>query len=99
MANTTVDVKALARLGAKARLAELIAECDAILQMFPDLGQGEARPEQRAPDAETPRPSRRRRRRPRMSPAQRKAVSERMKKYWAERRKAKAGQAKTSRRQ
>ena len=88
MANTTVDLKALARLGAELRLAQLVAECDAILGAFPDLGQAPAREAVAETDAAPkPRPPRRRRR-PRMSAAQRKAVSKRMKRYWAERQKA-----------
>ena len=66
-----IDLKSLARLGAQARLAELVAEQDAILGAFPDL--------QGLPEAK----------RSRMSPAQRKAVSERMTRYWQQRREAK----------
>ena len=75
------QLQRLARLGAQARLVELRAEEGAIRRAFPDLA-GKGKP------AAAPR--RRRRRRSRMSAAARKAVSERMKKYWAERRKAKA---------
>jgi len=67
----------LARVGAQARLEELRAEDAAIRRAFPDL-------------AAKPPPAKGGRRRSRMSAAARKAVSERMKKYWAERRKAKA---------
>lgn len=67
-----IDLKSLARLGAQTRLAELVADEDAILGAFPDLqGLPEAKPK-----------------RSRMSPAQRKAVSQRMTRYWEERRKA-----------
>ena len=72
---TTFDMKALARRGAEVRLAELSEEIKAIYAAFPDLRRG-------APPAAS-----RRRRKP-MSAAQKKAVSARMKKYWAERRKA-----------
>jgi hypothetical protein len=39
-----IDMKDLARRGAQARLAELVAEMDAILRAFPDLGKAPARP-------------------------------------------------------
>ena len=39
-----VDMNALARVGARTRLAELVAEMDAILEAFPDLGKARARP-------------------------------------------------------
>jgi hypothetical protein len=77
------DLKNLARLGAKARLEELRQEEAAIRRAFPELfskGAG-------APPAATAGAGRRRRRR--MSAAARKAVSDRMTKYWAERRKSK----------
>ena len=78
------DLRKFARLGAKARLEELRQEEAAIRRSFPDLfsrGAGAAAASTDAPAT--------RRRRSRMSPAARKAVSERMRKYWAERRKAK----------
>ena len=71
------QLRRLARVGAQARLEELRAEEAAIRRGFPDL-------------AAKGRPAKGGRRRSRMSAAARKAVSERMKKYWAERRKAKA---------
>ncbi len=95
MANelTRDQVQRLARLGAQARLDQLEIERRAILQAFPDLAGGRG-PRGRRPQAEpasaAPAAARARRRRPRMSAAARKAVSERMRKYWAERRKAKA---------
>ena len=39
-----IDMRDLARRGAQARLAELVAEMDAILRAFPDLGKAPARP-------------------------------------------------------
>jgi hypothetical protein len=39
-----IDLKDLARRGAQARLAELVAEMDSILGAFPDLGKAAARP-------------------------------------------------------
>jgi len=78
----TEQLRRLARLGAIARLEQLKQEEAAIRAEFPELfGRG-----RRAVVADAPTPGRRRRR---MSPAARKAVSVRMRKYWAERRKAK----------
>ena len=81
------DLKAYARRGAEVRLAELRQEMSAILGAFPDLRTGRTKV---TASAESNGSSVRRRRRRRMSAAQRKAVGERMRKYWAERRKAKA---------
>lgn len=87
MANLNQDqLRRLARLGAVARLEQLHEEEAAIRAEFPELfggrrGTGKATKEA-AP--------RKRRRRAAMSAAQRKEVSERMRKYWAERRKASA---------
>ena len=39
-----IDMKDLARRGAQARLAEVVAEMDSILAAFPDLGKSAARP-------------------------------------------------------
>jgi hypothetical protein len=79
------QLRRLARLGAMARLEQLRQEESAIRSEFPDLfGRG------RQASAEDGQVSRgRRRRRRTMSAAARKAVSLRMRKYWAERRKAK----------
>jgi hypothetical protein len=78
----------LARLGAEARLEALERERQQILRNFPGLRAG-ATPStpERSESA-----SRVRGRRA-MSAAARKAVSERMTRYWAERRKAKAAGA------
>jgi len=85
-----VDMKKLARLGAQARLAELVAETDAILKAFPDLSAPTAPRSPRAePAADAVAPQRKPRRRHRMTAAERKAVSVRMKAYWLARRKAK----------
>jgi hypothetical protein len=73
------QLRRLARLGAKARLEEIRQEEAAIRAAFPDLFG--ARAATRA----------KRRGRRTMSAAARKAVSERMRKYWADRRKAKGG--------
>lgn len=81
----TEQLRRLARLGAIARLEQLKQEEADIRAEFPELfGRG-----RRAAVADVPRPGRRRGKRKTMSPAARKAVSERMRKYWAERRKAK----------
>jgi len=81
MANLTQDqLRQLAQLGAKARLEELRQEEAAIRAEFPELFR---RGRQGAGNGAAPRR--------RMTAANRKAVSERMRKYWAEQRKAKAG--------
>jgi hypothetical protein len=79
------QLRRLARLGAMARLEQLRQEEAAIRSEFPELfGRGrQAQPR----DGEAG--PRRRRRRRAMSAAARKAVSVRMRKYWAERRKTK----------
>jgi hypothetical protein len=75
----------LARLGAEARLRALEIERTQILRSFPGLKAGTT---QAAPSGAVGSvPARRRRQ---MSAAERKSVSVRMKKYWAERRKANA---------
>jgi hypothetical protein len=79
------ELQRLARLGARARLEELQREETAIRQAFPDLFRGRGG---------RPAAARGRRRRTNMSAAARKAVSVRMKKYWADRRKEKAARAK-----
>ena len=96
------EMRRLAQLGAERRLEELRQEEAAIRAAFPGLGRaagGErggrrpGRPPASAaatPAADSPAatPTRRRRRR-KMSAAEKRAVSERMRKYWAARRKAK----------
>jgi hypothetical protein len=83
-----------AKLGAMRRLEELRQEESRIRAAFPELFRPGRRTQSAgsaaasvASDAGAPR----RRRRSGMSAAQRKAVSDRMKKYWAARRKAKNG--------
>ena len=83
------QLERLARRGAQALLTELEQEAAAIRRAFPDLFRGRGRGRLAASDSAAA-PARRRRRRSTMSAAARRAVSERMKKYWAERRKAKA---------
>ena len=80
------DLRRYARLGAMRRLEEIRREEARIRSAFPELfgGRGVRQPGKpgAAPKA---------RKRTTMTPAMRKVVSERMKKYWAGRRKAKNG--------
>jgi hypothetical protein len=88
-----IDMNALARAGAEARLKDLQQEIAEIQRAFPGISDAGAldapkrrgRPESTAGDTSTSEP--RKRKRSPMSAAQRKAVGERMKRYWAERRK------------
>ena len=75
-------IRELARSGAEAALKQLRAEIIAIERTFPELAQGQRAIRQSLKKAKK---SGRK-----MSAAARKAVSARMKKYWAERRRAKA---------
>jgi len=77
-------LRELARSGAEAVLKQLRAEIIAIERTFPEL----ALPNKRRAVRQAFQKARTRMRA--MTDAERKAVSERMKKYWAERRKAKA---------
>ena len=101
---TSDDLRRLARLGAMRRLEDIRREEAAIRSAFPELfdhartqaGRRVGRPAKNAAtQSETVEaPARRggkaaKRSRPKMTAAQKKAVSERMRKYWAERRKAK----------
>ena len=81
---TAERLRDLARSGAETMLKQLRAEIIAIERTFPEL----AIPQKRKAVREALQKVRRRVRT--MSAAERKAVSERMRKYWAERRKAKA---------
>lgn len=89
------DLRRFARLGAMRRLEDIRNEEAAIRAAFPELFRGGSAPT----DATAPARSAKRakkakkagRRRAGMSAEARKAVSERMKKYWAGRRKAKNG--------
>lgn len=91
------DMRRFARLGAMRRLEDIRQEEAAIRAAFPELFSG-ARPAARAAKAGAPAAvpaktaaPKKARKRSTMSPAMRKVVSERMKKYWAGRRKAKNG--------
>jgi hypothetical protein len=74
-----IDMKSLAREGAKARLWQLETETNQLLQAFPDLRDGD-----RTPATSQGGTGRGRRE---MTAAERRSVSVRMKKYWAGRRK------------
>ena len=84
MARPGADLRSWARLGAQQRLQQLDQERQAILRTFPELRRG-AR--QTAPAAAGAPGRRRRRRRGPMPAAQKRALSLRMKKIWAERKK------------
>ena len=95
------DLRRFARLGAMRRLEDIRREEAAIRSTFPELFDGSAPRRAAAPAAtgkakatKTAKTAKKAaksgRSRSNMSPAMRKAVSERMKKYWAGRRKAKA---------
>jgi len=82
-------LKRLARLGARARLEEIEEERKSILRAFPGLTaapprQAPANAPAGQPAAEKQKKAGRRRRR-KMTTAERKVVSERMKKFWAAR--------------
>jgi hypothetical protein len=77
-------LRELARAGAEHAVRQLRAEIIAIERTFPELKLPQARRALRESVTEATRRTRR------MSAAARKAVSARMKRYWAERRKARA---------
>jgi hypothetical protein len=84
------DLRRYAVVGAEQRLLEIAQEAANIFRTFPELRErgfmqeSRAEAQQRQPEART-----RQRRRRQMSAAERRSVSLRMKKYWAERRKRK----------
>jgi hypothetical protein len=84
----TEQLRRLARLGAIARLEQLRQEEGAIRAEFPELF-GRGRRVGTANGTASSGRGRKRRGRRTMSAAARKAVSDRMRKYWAERRKSK----------
>jgi hypothetical protein len=92
---SAAEINKLARIGAGAKLAELERDIVALRRAFPGLKPA-ARARGAGGDAPfepqtklTARVSKRGRRKP-MSAADRKAVSERMKRYWEDKRKGKA---------
>jgi len=86
---TSQQLHEFARVGAAARLRAIAEERQAILRTFPQLRDGAA-PSSSAPSPAAPRVGGPRRL---MSAAERKAVGERMRAYWATRRAAKAGES------
>jgi hypothetical protein len=92
------DWKGYARRGAEMRVSEVKAELQAIYRAFPDLATEQRPGRRRSPsaasytdDGQTIQPGEpvaRKRRRRKMSAAERKAVGERMRKYWAARKQA-----------
>lgn len=86
-------MKEYARLGAEARIAQLQAELTEIYRAFPGLRT--RRGATGAADASAqPAQGARRRGRRTMTAAQRREVSQRMKRYWAGRRRAQDGKKK-----
>jgi hypothetical protein len=86
------DLREYSRRGAEARVAELNTELAAIYQVFPDMRRKRVAADSQTTDSQTvslSRPARR----STMSAAQRRAVSARMKRYWAARRQAHAKRA------
>jgi hypothetical protein len=83
---TTSQLHEFARVGAEARLKAISEEQQAILSVFPELGDGAAPGRRAASPAAAPARKRRG-----MSAAQRKAVGQRMKRYWAKWRAHKKG--------
>jgi hypothetical protein len=76
----SVELRQLALVGARARLQELQGEIAALVSAFPEIGRAGTRSvattlKRRKPGRKTP-----------MTAAERKEVSERMKRYWASRR-------------
>ncbi len=84
MPRPAADLRAWARIGAQQRLQQLEQERQSILRTFPELRRGAAAASPAAAGAPG---RRRRRRRGPMSAAQKRALSQRMKKIWAERKK------------
>ena len=75
-------LREFALVGARAKLAALEAEIAALVGTFPELRRGRSAGTTAAP---APAGRKRGRKQP-MTASERKAVSERMRKYWAERR-------------
>lgn len=85
------ELRQLALVGAQARLQALEEQIAALVATFPELRGGRGRTGRRESQAAADTPARRRTqrkpgRKTPMTAAERKAVSERMRKYWAERR-------------
>jgi hypothetical protein len=78
------ELRSFALVGARARLGALQAEVASLLATFPELRGGRAL--RGVGEAAAPRKGKKPGRKHPMSAAEKKAVSERMRKYWAERR-------------
>jgi hypothetical protein len=91
MAKHSSQILELARKGAEHRLRELTEEMAALKEVFRHLRFGAAISPAMPDAVEEGRVRRRRRKRSKMSAAARKAVSVRMKKYWAAKRKSARG--------
>lgn len=77
-----VDIRALARQGAQARIVEIETEVAALRKAFPELAVLASVNGSHAAHADEPPAAKKRT----MNAAQRAAVSRRMKKYWKQRR-------------
>ncbi|HLG56508.1 MAG TPA: hypothetical protein VI485_14315 [Vicinamibacterales bacterium] len=86
-----IDINTLARLGAAARVQQLLQEIAELKKKFPSLAKGGGGSRAaKATDGGAVNSNRKRRKRFEMTAAQKKAVSVRMRKYWAGRRAQKA---------
>lgn len=85
MAKSNIEMKKLAEVGATVRVAELKAELDSLYRHFPGL-----RADKKKSPASPTASAKTKRSRLTMTAAQKKAVSVRMKKYWAGRKAAEA---------
>jgi hypothetical protein len=83
-AKNTLDIRRLALIGGQARLAEINAESQKILSVFPELRRSVNGTGATGPSAQSPGPLRRR---TKMSAEARKRIAEAQKKRWAEWRK------------
>jgi hypothetical protein len=83
------ELRELALVGARARLLTLRTEMASLVRLFPELGRGSQAKSAGVELGLTKMRKKPGRKHP-MSAAERRAVSERMRKYWAERRAAKA---------
>jgi hypothetical protein len=87
------ELRELALVGARAKLLTLRTEIASLVRLFPELGRGSQARSGGVDVGLTKRRKKPGRKHP-MSAAERKAVSERMRKYWAERRAAKGKKVK-----
>lgn len=87
------QLRQFARVGAQQRLDEILVEVAAIYDVFPDLPKTMFAPNGKVAAAPRAAKGAARRKRSTMTAAQRKAVSARMKRYWAGQRREKAKHA------